>query len=68
MGFDTAGSQTAVVPVVVGADATALAMVQRLHEEGVFVNCVISPATAPASLSARCASSSTTTPAILPAR
>lgn len=47
MGFDTAGSQTAVVPVVVGADATALAMVQRLHEEGVFVNCVISPATAP---------------------
>ena len=45
--FDTAGSQTAVVPVVVGADATALAMVQRLHEEGVFVNCVISPATAP---------------------
>jgi 8-amino-7-oxononanoate synthase len=47
MGFDTAGSQTPVVPVVVGEDRTALAMVQRLHEEGVFVNCVISPATSP---------------------
>jgi 7-keto-8-aminopelargonate synthetase-like enzyme len=47
MGLDTAGSQTPVVPVVVGEDAAALAMVQRLHEEGVFVNCVISPATSP---------------------
>ena len=47
MGFDTAGSQTPVVPVVVGEDGAALAMVQRLHEEGVFVNCVISPATPP---------------------
>lgn len=47
MGLDTAGSQTPVVPVVVGEDAAALAMVQRLHEEGVFVNCVVSPATPP---------------------
>lgn len=47
MGLDTAGSQTPVVPVVVGEDRAALAMVQRLHEEGVFVNCVISPATRP---------------------
>ncbi|MDQ5873664.1 MAG: pyridoxal phosphate-dependent aminotransferase family protein [Acidobacteriota bacterium] len=47
MGLDTGGSQTPVVPVVVGPDAAALAMVQRLHEEGVFVNCVISPATRP---------------------
>lgn len=47
MGLDTAGSQTPVVPVVVGEDAAALTMVQRLHEEGVFVNCVISPATKP---------------------
>jgi 8-amino-7-oxononanoate synthase len=47
MGFDTAGSQTPVVPVVVGEDGAALTMVQRLHEEGVFVNCVISPATSP---------------------
>jgi 8-amino-7-oxononanoate synthase len=47
LGLDTAGSQTPVVPVVVGEDDAALAMVQRLHEEGVFVNCVLSPATPP---------------------
>jgi 7-keto-8-aminopelargonate synthetase-like enzyme len=35
------------VPIVVGEDAVALAMVQQLHEAGVFVNCVISPATPP---------------------
>jgi 8-amino-7-oxononanoate synthase len=47
LGLDTAGSETPVVPVVVGEDHAALAMVQRLHEEGVFVNCVLSPATPP---------------------
>lgn len=47
MGLDTAGSETPVVPVVVGEDDAALAMVQRLHDEGVFVNCVLSPATPP---------------------
>ena len=47
LGLDTAGSQTPVVPVVVGEDDAALAMVQRLHDEGVFVNCVLSPATPP---------------------
>jgi 8-amino-7-oxononanoate synthase len=47
LGLDTAGSETPVVPVVVGEDDAALAMVQRLHEEGVFVNCVLSPATPP---------------------
>jgi 8-amino-7-oxononanoate synthase len=47
LGLDTAGSQTPVVPIVVGEDGAALAMVQRLDEEGVFVNCVLSPATPP---------------------
>jgi len=47
LGLNTGGSQTPVVPVVVGEDLTALKMVQRLHEEGVFVNCVLSPATPP---------------------
>lgn len=47
LGLDTAGSQTPVVPIVVGEDHVALAMVQRLHDEGVFVNCVLSPATPP---------------------
>src|SRR5215831_13934068 len=47
LGLDTGNSQTPVVPIVVGEDAAALAMVQHLHEAGVFVNCVISPATPP---------------------
>jgi 8-amino-7-oxononanoate synthase len=47
LGLDTGNSETPVVPVVVGEDLTALKMVQRLHEEGVFVNCVLSPATPP---------------------
>lgn len=47
LGFDTGDSQTPVVPVVVGEDLAALRMVQRLDEEGVFVNCVLSPATPP---------------------
>jgi len=47
LGLDTGNSQTPVVPIVVGEDAVALEMVQRLHEAGVFVNCVLSPATPP---------------------
>ncbi len=47
MGLDTGESETPVVPVVVGEDFTALQMVHRLHEEGIFVNCVLSPATPP---------------------
>ena len=47
IGFDTSESQTPVIPVVVGADHTAFAMATRLHQEGVFVNAVVSPATPP---------------------
>src|SRR5499427_130438 len=47
LGFDTGESKTPVVPVVVGEDLTTLRMVKRLEEEGVFVNCVLSPATPP---------------------
>jgi 8-amino-7-oxononanoate synthase len=47
LGLDTGDSRTPVVPVVVGEDLTALRMVHRLQEEGVFVNCVLSPATPP---------------------
>ncbi len=47
LGFNTGESETPVVPVVVGEDLTALRMVHRLQEEGVFVNCVLSPATPP---------------------
>ena len=47
LGFDTGESRTPVVPIVVGEDLMALRMVHRLQEEGVFVNCVLSPATPP---------------------
>ncbi len=47
LGLDTGESRTPVVPVVVGEDLVALRMVHRLQEEGVFVNCVLSPATPP---------------------
>src|SRR5215831_4409748 len=47
LGFDTGESQTPVVPVVVGEDMNALRMVHLLEERGVFVNCVLSPATPP---------------------
>lgn len=44
LGFDTGDSESPVIPIVVGDDLVAFKMVHRLHEEGVFVNCVISPA------------------------
>jgi 8-amino-7-oxononanoate synthase len=47
MGFDCGESQTPVIPIVVGPDQLTLVMVKRLHEEGVFVNAVLSPATPP---------------------
>jgi 8-amino-7-oxononanoate synthase len=47
LGFDTGESRTPVIPVVVAADHTAFAMATRLHQEGVFVNAVVSPGTPP---------------------
>jgi 8-amino-7-oxononanoate synthase len=47
LGLDTGESKTPVIPIVVGEDLTALRMVHRLHQEGLFVNCVLSPATPP---------------------
>lgn len=47
MGFDCGESTTPVIPVVVGEDYAAFKMAHRLHEEGVFVNSVVSPASPP---------------------
>ena len=47
LGLDTGESRTPVVPIVVGDDVLALEIVHRLHQAGVFVNCVLSPATPP---------------------
>jgi len=44
LGFDTGDSESPVIPIVVGDDLQTFKMVHRLQEEGVFVNCVISPA------------------------
>jgi 8-amino-7-oxononanoate synthase len=45
LGFDTGESETPVIPIIVGDDHTSFRMGRRLHEEGVFVNPVVSPAT-----------------------
>jgi len=47
LGFDTGNSRTPVIPILVGDDDRVFAMTRRLHEEGVFVNPVIPPATPP---------------------
>ncbi len=47
LGLNMGDSKSPVVPIVVGEDLTALRMVHHLQEEGVFVNCVLSPATPP---------------------
>ena len=46
LGFDTGEAASPVIPIVVGEDLTAWKMVAELHEEGVFANPVVSPATA----------------------
>jgi 8-amino-7-oxononanoate synthase len=47
LGFDTGDSQSPVIPVVVGEDRIAFVMAQRLQQEGVFVNPIVSPAVPP---------------------
>jgi 8-amino-7-oxononanoate synthase len=47
LGFDTGNSASPIIPIVIGDDLTTFTMVKRLHEEGVFVNPVISPAVPP---------------------
>jgi 8-amino-7-oxononanoate synthase len=47
LGFDTGFSASPVIPVVAGDDRTAFVMAKRLQDEGVFVNPIVSPATAP---------------------
>ena len=47
IGFDCGNSDTPVIPIVVGDDFKAFRMAQRLHEEGIFVNAVVTPASSP---------------------
>jgi 8-amino-7-oxononanoate synthase len=47
LGYDTGRSQTPVIPVILGDDELVFKMWRMLHEEGVFVNPVVSPAVPP---------------------
>ncbi len=45
LGFDIGPSQTPIIPVTVGSIEDCFTMWRRLHEEGLFVNPVVPPAT-----------------------
>jgi len=47
MGYDTGESASPIVPMLVGEDLRCFEMVTRLHDLGVFVNPVITPAVEP---------------------
>lgn len=47
LGFDTGHSQSPIIPIIIGDDALTFKTWSDLFEKGVFVNPVISPATAP---------------------
>lgn len=44
LGFDTCGSASPIIPLLVGEDGATFHMAKRLQEEGVFVNPVMTPA------------------------
>ena len=47
LGFDTGGSESPVIPILVGDDMTTFVMARRLQEEGVFANPIVAPAVPP---------------------
>lgn len=44
LGFDTAQSETAVIPVMIGDELTLKKMSKNLHEEGIYTNAIPHPA------------------------
>jgi len=44
LGFDTAQSETAIIPVMVGDELTLKKMSKNLHEEGIYTNAIPHPA------------------------
>jgi 8-amino-7-oxononanoate synthase len=44
MGFDTLGSQTPIIPLLIGDDVKCFAFWRALFEAGVFANAIVSPA------------------------
>jgi len=47
LGFDTGHSESPIIPIIIGDDALTFKVWRDLFDNGVFVNPVISPATAP---------------------
>ncbi|MBW2423695.1 MAG: aminotransferase class I/II-fold pyridoxal phosphate-dependent enzyme [Deltaproteobacteria bacterium] len=47
LGFETCGSESPVIPLLIGEDSATYQMAGRLQEEGVFVNPVVTPAVPP---------------------
>lgn len=47
LGFDTGQSESPIIPIIIGDDALTFKVWRDLFDAGVFVNPVISPATAP---------------------
>ena len=47
LGFDTGQSESPIIPIIIGDDALTFKVWRELFDNGVFVNPVISPATAP---------------------
>ncbi len=47
LGFDTGHSESPIIPIIIGDDALTFKVWRELFDNGVFVNPVISPATAP---------------------
>ena len=47
LGFETCGSQSPIIPLLIGDDIATYQMANRLQEEGVFVNAVVTPAVPP---------------------
>ena len=47
LGFDTGPTETPIVPMIVGDDARAAIFWRLLFDEGIFTNCVVSPAVPP---------------------
>ncbi len=47
LGFETGPTETPIVPMIVGDDARAAFFWRLLFDEGIFTNCVVSPAVPP---------------------
>ena len=47
LGFDTGGSATPIIPVVLGENETTFRFWKAMFDNGIFVNCAVSPAVPP---------------------